>query len=280
MAILSGDQTLRAFPMAGGTDLLVLLRSGRIEMDVLVDIKRIPETNRLAYDSREGLTIGAAVQCFRLCEDRQVRDLYPALVDSASLIGGVAVQGRATIGGNLCNAAPSADFVPTLIALGGGCRIIGPRGERTVPVEGFCTGPRTNVLERGELLVSLQVPSPRPRSGCRYLRFIPRNEMDIAVVGAGAAVELSEDLREIVSARIALGAVAPTPVLAREAGDFLAGQPLSDAVLDRASLLAREAAVPITDMRGTIAYRQHLVRVLVKRALQSAVERAQKKRGG
>jgi CO/xanthine dehydrogenase FAD-binding subunit len=271
---------LRVRPMAGGTDLLVQLRSGRVEIDVLVDIKRIGETNHLSYDSVGGLTIGAAVPCYRVYEDPQIRDLYPALVDSASLIGGVAVQGRATIGGNLCNSAPSGDSVPTLIVLGARCRIMGPQGERTVSVEQFCTGPGSNVLGRGELLVSMQVPPPRPNSGARYLRFIPRNEMDIAVVGVGARVNLSEDLQEIVSARIALGAVAPTPILVREAGEFLAGKAPSEEILGQASALAREAARPITDMRGTITYRHHLVGILVKRALRGAIDRARKNRGG
>jgi carbon-monoxide dehydrogenase medium subunit len=269
---------LRARPLAGGTDLLVQLRSGRVELDVLVDIKRIPETNLLSYHPAEGLIIGAAVPCYRLYEDRQVREMYPALVDSSSIIGGVAVQGRATIGGNVCNAAPSADFLPTLIVLGANCRIAGPRGERVVSVEQFCTGPGGNVLGRGELLVALQIPPSRSNSGARYLRFIPRNEMDIAVVGVGAKVDLSDDLQKIVSARIALGAVAPTPILVREAGDLLVGKVPSGTVFSQASALAREAARPITDMRGTIAYRQHLVGILTKRALQGAVDRARKHR--
>ncbi len=278
LALLNTPE-LRVRPLAGGTDLLVQLRTGRLESDILVDIKRIPETTYLSYDSIQGFTIGAAVPCYRLYEDGQIQDLYPALVDSASLIGGVAVQGRATIGGNLCNSAPSGDFLPTLIVLGASCRIVGPRGERAVPVEQFCTGPGSNVLKRGELLVSLHVPPPPRHSGARYLRFIPRNEMDIAVVGAGARVDLSDDLQKIASARIALGAVAPTPVLAQGASDFLVGKVPSEATFSRASALAREAARPITDMRGSIAYRQHLVGVFVKRALQGAADRARKNRG-
>ena len=276
---LLGHPGLRVRPMAGGTDLLVQLRSGRVEIDVLVDIKRIAETNHLSYDPMGGLILGSAVPCYRVYEDREIRDLYPALVDAASLIGGVAVQGRATIGGNLCNSAPSGDSVPSLIVLGATCRIVGPGGDRAVSVERFCTGPGANVLERGELLVSIQVPPPRPNSGSRYIRFIPRNEMDIAVVGAGARVDLSEDLQRIVSARIALGAVAPTPILVQEASDFLAGKAPSEEILDQASVLAREAARPITDMRGSIAYREHLVEIFVKRALGGAIDRARKHRG-
>jgi CO/xanthine dehydrogenase FAD-binding subunit len=273
-AALLGNRDLRVRAMAGGTDLLVQLRAGRFDLDVIVDIKHIEETNQLFYNPKEGLTIGAAVPCCRLYEDRQIRELYPAIVDSASLIGGVAVQGRATFGGNVCNAAPSGDSLPILIVLGTSCRIFGPRGERIIPVEQFFTGPGTTALEQGELLVSLQVPPPSPNSGARYLRFIPRNEMDIAVVGVGAKVDLNDNLQKIVGARIALGAVAPTPILVREAGDALVGKAPSEDGFSKSADIAREAVRPITDMRGTIDYRRHLVGVLVKRALQGAVDRA------
>jgi CO/xanthine dehydrogenase FAD-binding subunit len=273
-AALLGNRDRRARAMAGGTDLLVQLRAGRFDLNVIVDIKRIPEANQLAYNPVQGLTLGSAVTCCRVYEDQTIRELYPALVDSASLIGGVAVQGRATIGGNVCNAAPSGDFLPTLMVLEASCRIFGPGGERIVPVEQFFTGPGTNVLVPGELLVSLHIPPPGLNSGARYLRFIPRNEMDIAVVGVGAKVGLSDDLRKIVSARIALGAVAPTPILIREAGDALIGKAPTKESFNKAAAVAQEAACPITDMRGTIAYRRHLVGILVKRALLDAVDRA------
>ncbi|MBI4763643.1 MAG: xanthine dehydrogenase family protein subunit M [Deltaproteobacteria bacterium] len=273
-AALLGQPDLRVRAMAGGTDLLVQLRAGRFDLDLIVDIKGIEETNRLSYDPVEGLTIGAAVPCCLIYEDRQVQNLYPAIVDSASLIGGVAVQGRATIGGNVCNAAPSGDSLPTLMVLGARCRIFGLQGERLIGIEQFFTGPGTNVLGPGELLVSLQVPPPVPNSGARYLRFIPRNEMDIAVAGVGARVDLSDDLQKIISARIALGAVSPTPILIGEAGDTLIGQVPNEEIFSKASAIAQEAARPITDMRGTVAYRRHLVEVLVKRALMDAVDRA------
>jgi CO/xanthine dehydrogenase FAD-binding subunit len=276
-AVLLGNPDLRARAMAGGTDLLVQLRAGRFDLDLIVDIKRITETNQLSYDQIKGLTIGASVTCCRLYEDRQVQELYPALVDSASLIGGVAVQGRATIGGNVCNAAPSGDSLPTLMVLGASCRIFGPGGERVIPIEQFFTGPGTNVLETGELLVSLHIPPPSPNSGARYLRFIPRNEMDIAVVGVGAKVGLSDDRQNIVSARIALGAVAPTPILVVEAGEALIGQAPVEESFDKAAAMAQAAACPIADMRGSIDFRRHLVGVLVKRALLDAADRAQAK---
>ena len=258
--------------LAGGTDLLVQLRAGRKETDLVVDLKRIPELNALEYDPARGLTIGAAVPCYRIYRDPTVARAYPALVELASLIGGTQIQGRASLGGNLCNAAPSADSIPLLIALGATCRISGPRGAREIAVEDFCTGPGRNVLQPGELLVSLHLPPPPAHSGARYLRFIPRNEMDIAVAGVGVEVVL--DNGKFRSARIALAAVAPTPLFVREAGDALAGQPVNDANIARAADIARASVKPITDMRGTSDYRRHICGVLTRRALEASVQRA------
>ena len=268
----------RARPLAGGTDLIVQLRRGVLDVDLVVDVKKIPELNAITYRPGEGLTIGAAVPCHRIVEHADIVKRYPGLVDAVSLIGGTAIKGRATMGGNLCNAAPSGDSIPAMIVLEATCTIAGPAGVRTVPVERFCTGPGKTVLGRDELLVSVHFPPPVAHSGACYLRFIPRHEMDIAVVGVGARVDLSDDLQKIVSARIALGAVAPTPILVREAGDFLAGKAPSETAFSQASALAQEAARPITDMRGTIAYRRHLVGILAKRALRGAVDRARKHR--
>jgi CO/xanthine dehydrogenase FAD-binding subunit len=262
----------RAQLLAGGTDLLVQLRARRKETDLVLDIKHVPELNALSYDSGRGLTLGAAVPCYRIYGDAAVRRVYPALAEVANLIGGTQIQGRASAGGNLCNAAPSADFIPILIALRATCRIAGAGGNRTVPVEDFCTGPGRNVLQPGELLVSLDLPPPDPHSGARYLRLIPRNEMDIAIAGAGVAVVL--DNGTFRSARIALASVAPTPLYVREAGEALAGKPVNAASIQAAADLARAAAKPITDMRGTIEYRRHLCAVLTRRALEAAVQRA------
>ncbi len=260
--------------LAGGTDILVQLRTGRRQPSLLVDVKELPELNEISYDPAEGLTLGGAVPCYKVYDHAEVAAAYPGLIDSASLIGGIQIQGRASIGGNLCNAAPSADAVPILIALGATCQIAGPGGTRGVAVEEFCTGPGQNLLQPGELLVSLRFPPPPPNSGARYIRFIPRNEMDIAVVGVGVSVVLENDNRTFKSARIALASVAPTPLYCKEAGDALAGQPVNDESIQRAAELTREAATPITDMRGTIEYRRHLCAVLTKRALNTAVERA------
>jgi carbon-monoxide dehydrogenase medium subunit len=263
-----------ARPLAGGTDLLAQLRAGRRRVERLVDIKGVPETSKLTYHPGEGLHLGAAVPCYRVYEDKAVARSYPGLIDAVSMIGGIQIQGRASVGGNLCNAAPSADAIPSLIALGAVCTIAGPQGTRKLPVEQFCTGPGRTALSPGEFLVSLHLPPPPPRSGAFYLRFIPRNEMDIAVAGVGALVVLNGDGQSIATARIALAAVAPTPLLAEEAGTILAGKGISEETLQRASEAAMAAARPISDMRGTMAQRRHLVGVLTRRALHGAIQRA------
>lgn len=264
----------RARALAGGTDLLVQLRGGRRSADLVVDVKDIPELNEVSYNPQSGLTIGAAAPCYQIYANADVAANYPGLVDSASLIGSIQIQGRASFGGNLCNSAPSADAIPPMIALGAVANIIGPNGTRQVAVEDFCTGPGRNVLESGEILISINVPAPGPNSGANYLRFIPRNEMDIAVAGVGSAVVLDSSGQNFVSARIALASVAPTPVFAKAAGDSLAGKAVSDEAIEEAARLAMEAAVPITDMRGTIRQRIHLVGVLTRRTLNNAIRRA------
>lgn len=259
--------------LSGGTDLIVQLREGRRRADVVVDIKRIPELNEIAYSPEDGLMIGAAAPCARICRDPLAAS-YPGLIDAISLIGGTQIQGRASVGGNLCNASPAADSIPALIVHRAVCLIAGPQGRRELPVEEFCTGPGQNALGQGEFLVAVRVPPPPERFGAAYLRFIPRNEMDIAVVGAGAAVVLSEDGRRFEQARVALGAVAPTPLLVSAVGDFLAGKEVTAENILEAARIAQAAARPINDMRGTITQRKHLALILTKRALTKAVERA------
>ena len=264
----------RARMIAGGTDILVQLRGGRYSADLLVDVKAIPELNQISYSPQTGLVLGAATPCYRIYQNQAVASAYPGLIDAASLIGGIQIQGRATIGGNLCNAAPSGDSIPPVIVLGGVCHIAGPNGNRQVPAEDFCTAPGRNALKPGELLVSINLPAPQAHAGANYLRFIPRNEMDIAVAGVGSSVVLDASGQNFVSARIALASVAPTPVLARDAGDSLAGKPVSEAAIQEASEKAMADAVPINDMRGTIRQRIHLVGVLTRRTLNNAVRRA------
>ena len=262
-----------ARPLAGGTDLLVQLRGRAYDLDSVVDVKNIPELNELTYDPDNGLTIGAAVPCYRIYGNSTVSSVYPGIVDAASIIGGTQIQGRASLGGNLCNAAPSADSVPAMIAYGGVANIAGPGGaSREVPIEEFCTFVRQTVLEPGELLVSMRFPAPPANSGANYIRFIPRNEMDIAVAGAGVSVTL--DNGDIADARVTLASVAPTPLFVEEAGAAIVGKPANEETVRIASGIARDAAKPITDMRGTIEYRKHLCEVLTRRALMTAIERA------
>jgi len=269
-----GDQ---ARVLSGGTDIIVQVREGRRKVALLVDVKGIPELNQLSYTPQQGLLLGAAVPCHKIYGDAAIAAAYPGLIDAVSLVGGTAIQGRATVGGNLCNASPAADTTPALIVLQTTCVIAGPRGRREVPVEDFCTGPGHTVLQHGEFLVSFRIPPPPPRSGAFYLRFIPRNEMDIAVVGAGASVVLNADRTAFVSARVALAAVAPTPLLVNEAGAALAGKAISDEAIQAAAEAAQAAARPIDDMRGTVAFRRHLSGVLTRRALQGAIQRAKER---
>ena len=259
--------------LAGGTDILVKLRGRREQPDVLMDSKEIPELNELSYDQNKGLTIGAAVPLYKLYDNADVKNNYPALVDSTTIIGGIPIQGRATVGGNLCNAAPSADAIPTLIVLGAKALISSADDTREINVDEFCTGPGSNVLKSNELLVSINVPAPKENSGAHYMRFIPRNEMDIAVVGIGTSVELNAEGDKFKNVNVALASVAPTPIFVREISEFLSGKEVNDENIEKAGQLAKEASSPISDMRGTAEYRQHLCSVLTKRSLNKSIER-------
>lgn len=262
----------KARMLAGGTDLLVDLRGGRHLIDLVVDGKEIPELTGVEWDSQSGLTIGAATPCYKIYGSDIVQDRYPGLVDSASLIGGTQIQGRASFGGNLCNAAPSGDSIPAMIVHNATATIFGPNGSREVAVEDFCTGPRQTILAADEILVSIHFPPPTKGFGANYLRFIPRNEMDIAVAGVGVSISLQDGI--IKTARLSLASVAPTPLLVQKAAQALEGNQATKEVIQAAADAARDAAVPITDMRGTIEYRKHLCEVLTRRALNAAIERA------
>jgi CO/xanthine dehydrogenase FAD-binding subunit len=261
-------------PLCGGTDLIIQLRAGVRRPEHVVDVKKIPELLQLSYDSKKGLRLGAAVPAIEVCENKDLQRHYPGLVEAAHLIGSNQIQTRASVGGNLCNGSPAADTTPALIALGARARVIGPKGEREVKVEEFCTAPGRTVLAPGELLVEILIDAPKPHSADAYLRFIPRNEMDIAVVGVGSWLHLDGD--KVSAARISLGAVAATPLFAAKASESLAGKKLDDAAIDRAAKLAIELSSPIDDMRGTAEFRRHLVGVLTKRTLLIAAERARK----
>jgi len=262
----------RARILAGGTDLIVQVRENLRDCDVFVDVKHVPALTTIELTADGSMVLGAAVPCYQIYRDDRIRALFPALVDSASIIGGTAIQGRASIGGNLCNSGPAADSIPTLIVYSVVCDIVGPQGRRRVAVEDFSTAPGRNVLAPDELLVSLTFPAQPAQAGAHYLRFIPRDEMDIAEVGVAAQVVLNGDT--IKSGRIALGAVAPTPLFVPAATLAMAGMPAVEAAYEHAAVEAQLAAKPITDMRGTVEHRKHLVGVLTKRALRRAVERA------
>jgi carbon-monoxide dehydrogenase medium subunit len=260
--------------LAGGTDLLVQLRENLRDADLVVDLKRIPQLMELTYSREAGLKLGAAVPCWRIYEHAEVAAAYPALADAAHIVGGWQIQSRASVGGNLCNSSPAGDTIPPLIALAAKCVAIGPRGSREIPAEHFCVAPGRNVLERGEILANIVFPPPTAMAGSAYERFIPRNEMDIAVAGAASWVKLAAGGDIIEEARIGLAAVAPKPLFAVGASRWLAGKTATDASFTQAGELARNITTPISDMRGTSEFRLHLVGVLVKRTLARAVERA------
>ena len=266
-----GGATARV--LAGGTDVIVQARERKRDVDLFVDIKAIAEVQELRYDAASGLTVGAATPCYRIYEDETVGRLYPALTETTSVIGGTAIQGRASLGGNLCNSSPAADTVTAMIVLEGQVNVAGPAGaRRSVAVEDFSTAPGLNVLGPGEFVVSIHFPVPAAGSGAAWQRFIPRNEMDIAVVNAGAYVRLESGV--VRSARLAIGAVAPTALLVAEAAAALVGKPLTEETISAAGAAAKAAARPIDDMRGSIKQRRHLSAVLVERTLRRAAERA------
>ena len=270
--LLDPEKTSRV--LAGGTDLLVQLNGGRRTVDSVIDVKNINELKTFKHTSDGGLILGASVPCHVIYNDEQIIKKYPGLIDSVSMIGGTQIQGRASLGGNLCNAAPSADGVPPLIALGGECIIAGLSGHRTVPAGEFCTAPGKTILKSDEFLISLKFPSPKANSGSRYIRFIPRNEMDIAVAGVGVSVVLDSEHKKFENAAIVLSAVAPIPLVVAQAAKSLIGKEVSNESIEESANIARELATPIEDMRGTVEHRKQLVFVLTKRALVDAITRA------
>ena len=260
----------KAFVLAGGTDLLVRLRMGMIEPDLVVDIKRIPAMSEIKKTA-SGFRIGAAVPSVALGRNKALMNAWPGVVEAANLIGSNQIQGRCTIAGNLCNASPAADSVPAMIAAGAKALIVGAK-RRTVAVEDVIIGPGKTCLAKGEMIEAITLPAKKPRSADAYLRFIPRTEMDIAVVGV--AVNLTLEKGVIKHARVALGAVAPTPLLVKEAAKAIIGSKLDDDALDKLAAACTAACKPIDDKRGTIEYRQRLAGVLARRAAKIAFERA------
>jgi CO/xanthine dehydrogenase FAD-binding subunit len=273
IALLSGANG-QGRVLAGGTDVLIQLRSGRADPQLLVDVKAIPEMRAVVADSG-GYRIGAAVTCMELIENEAFARDWPGIVDGVKLIGSVQVKGRATLGGNLCNASPAADGVPALIAAGALVCIAGPLGRREAPVEDFVLGPGRTSLGNGELVASIQLPRRAPHSGDAYLRFTPRTEMDIAVVGA--AVNLTLDGKGVCSsARVGLGAVAARALLVPAAAAALIGTKVDEAALERLAAAASAACRPIDDKRGTKEFRIKVAGVMARRAAAIAIERARR----
>ncbi len=258
--------------LAGGTDLLVQIRSDVLDPELIVDIKKIPDT-RSVTEERGGWRVGAAVTGAELKEHPRLSTVWPGVVEAANLIGSTQIQGRATLGGNLGNGSPAADSVPALIAAGAVATVAGPDGKRDIPVEDVLLAPRKLSLRRGEFIVSFLLPPRAPRSADAYLRFIPRTEMDIAVVGAG--VNLTLDASGVITAaRVSLGAVAEKVLLVSEAAQAIIGSALDQAAQDRLAAAARAACRPIDDKRGTVEFRTEVAGVLARRAAMIARERA------
>jgi len=258
--------------LAGGTDLLVRMRTGFSEPDNVIDIKLISPMCKIARDGK-GFSIGAAVSSAQMSENAALVKAWPGVVEAAALIGSTQVQGRATIAGNLCNASPAADSVPAMVAAGARALIRGPKGKRKVAVEKFCKGPGKTILKKGELIEAILLPAKPTRTGDAYLRFIPRTEMDIAVVGAGVCVTL-DSKGVCTAARVSLGAIAPTVLLVAKAARALVGTTLDDAALDALAAACSAAAKPIDDKRGTKEFRIHVAGVLARRAAIIARDRA------
>jgi CO/xanthine dehydrogenase FAD-binding subunit len=270
LAAESGDARV----LAGGTDLLVQLRTDLIAPALLVDIKRIPTLRQIAEEGG-GFRIGAAVTGAELKEHPRLKTVWPGVVEAANLIGSTQIQGRATLGGNLCNGSPAADSVPALIAAGAIAIIAGPSGRRERAMEEMMMGPRQLALARGEIVASFLLPPKSPRTADAYLRFIPRSEMDIAVAGCGVCLTLDAG-GTCISARVALGAVAPRPELVPEAARALIGTKVDAAALDALAAAVRAACRPIDDKRGTREYRVKVAGVLARRAAQIALDRARR----
>jgi carbon-monoxide dehydrogenase medium subunit len=260
----------KGYILAGGTDLLVQMKSGLRTPGVIVDVKKIPEMTSIV-EKKGSYTIGAATSAAVIGEHKKLKKMWPGVVEAINLIGSTQVQGRASAGGNLCNASPAADSVPALVAAGCTVTVQGPKGKRTVLVEKFCAGPGKTTLKPGEIVVSLTLPARPKNSSDAYLRLIPRTEMDIAVVGVGVSLSMKGDT--VAAARVGLGAVAPTVLLVDKAAKALVGSKLDDKALDAAAAACSAACKPIDDKRGTIHYRTKIAGVLLKRAAMIARDR-------
>ena len=257
--------------LAGGTDLLVQIKSGIKKPNLVIDVKKIVELNNIEEISENEFVVGASVSGANLNRNKKFSSLWPGVIEAFRLIGSEQIQGRASLGGNLCNGSPAGDSVPALIAAGCTAVIAGPDGKKELPIEEFHTGPGKTILKNGEMLVSLKFPKRESNSSDSYLRMTPRTEMDIAVVGCGVNLTLDNDI--CTSVRVSLGAVAPTPLLIKEASDIMVGTNLNSDVLEKVARICMDSCNPINDKRGTIEYRTKVAGVLFKRATLIAIDR-------
>ena len=260
--------------VAGSTDFLVRWRLGNWRPEYVINIQRIASLGRVSYSARNGLRLGALVTVETLENHPVIRRRYPALAAAAASFAGVQVRNLATVGGNVCNASPSGDTLPALLAFDAQCRIAGPNGEHWSPLDQFFTGPGATILQAGEILAELRLPPPQAGNGSLYIKHSPRAAMDIATVGVASAVSLEDQGRSFRQVRIALGSVAPTPIRAYAAEDILRGRPITPELIEAAAREAKNLATPIDDIRGSATHRKAIVGVLTKRTLERAVEMA------
>lgn len=264
----------RAKVIAGGTDLVIQMRQKAIRPDYIIDIANIPDLDYINYDEKQGLRIGALTTIRSLEKSVEIGQMYPAILHAASHLGTVGVRNLATIGGNLCNAAPSAEMAPALIGLSGRAKIVGPNGKRVVILEDFFTGPRTTVLEKGELLVEIQVPNSLPGTKGVYLKHAIRKRIDLAIVGVAIIIIFEPPVYSVCKdIKIVLGAVAPTPMRARNAEAILRGKRMDDSLIDKSAEAASAEARPITDVRASTWYRKEMVKILTRQALRELMPR-------
>jgi carbon-monoxide dehydrogenase medium subunit len=262
----------RAKVIAGGTDLMPQMKWGEIKPEFVISLSQIPDLFDIEFVKSSGLRLGALTTIAEIEHSNIINQYYPILAQAASVLGSMEIRNRGTLGGNLCNAAPSADMAPALLVLGARAVIASRGGEREVSLEDFFRGPGKTMLSQDEILVRLEVPPVKPQTGGEYIKLGIRKSMDIAVVGVAASITLDEKDKTCEEARLALGAVAPTPIRARKAEDVLRGKKLDDGVIASAAETASNDAAPVTDIRASNEYRKEMVGVLTRRAIQKAVQ--------
>ncbi len=269
------DRGEGARPIAGGTDIVVQMKEGRTKFaypQTVVSLTRVPELRGIEFSESDGLRLGAATSMAEIAQAPVIRERYLALAEGAGVVGSLQTMNMGTVGGNVCNAAPSADTAPALLTFEAEAVIVGPTGRRSMPIAEFFLGPGITALAPGELLAELRLPAPPPNTGSSYERHTPRKQMDIAVVGVGVVLTLSGDT--IQRARVSLGAVSPTPIRAPRAEAALEGQPATDETFARAAEAAAAECSPITDIRASAEFRRHLVKVMTMWQLKRAAGRA------